>query len=76
MRGVVIAVTAALVLAGTSVAGAQTRLQPPGEQPTSPGSAAPDCNSREGKASANNGQPCNPSTAAPNPVRRPNGSRE
>ena len=76
MRRVLVAVTAALVFAGTSVAGAQTRLQPSGEQPTSQGSAAPDCNSPEGKASASNGQPCNPSTAAPNPVRRPEGSRE
>ena len=38
MRRILVAVTAALVFAGTFVAGAQTRLQPSGEQPTSPGS--------------------------------------
>ena len=76
MRHVLIAVAAGLILAGTSLASAQTRLQPSGEQPMSPGSAAPNCDTPEGKASAHNGQPCNPNTTAPNPTRRPYGSRE
>jgi hypothetical protein len=75
MRHVLITVAAGLVLAGASVAGAQTRLQPSGEQPANPGSAAPDCGTPEGKAAVHNGQPCNP-RIAPNPARRPYGSRE
>ena len=52
MRHVLITVAAGLVLAGATVAGAQTRLQPSGEQPASQGSAAPNCGTPEGKAAA------------------------
>jgi hypothetical protein len=76
MRRVLITLAAGLLVTGVSVAGAQTRLQPSGEQPTSPGSAAPNCGTPEGSAAVHNGQPCNRSTAAPNAVRRPNGTRE
>ena len=75
MRHVLIVVAAGLMFAGASVAGAQTRPQPSGEQPLSAGSAAPNCGTPEGKERVQNGQPCNPNTA-PNPTRRPNGSRE
>ena len=77
MRNVLIAAAAGLLLAGVSVAGAQTRLQPSGQQPTTSNSAASDCGMANTKDSGpNNAQPCNPHNVAPNPSRRPNGTRE
>ena len=77
MRHGLIVMAAGLVLAGTSMAGAQTRLQPSGQQPTTSNRAAPDCGMANTKDSGpNNAQPCNPSNVAPNPIRRPNGTRE
>ena len=77
MRHALIVMAAGLILAGTSAAGAQTRVQPSGEQPTTSNPAAPECGMADAKDSGpNNGQPCNPSNVVPNAVRRPNGTRE